>query len=112
MKDLSATKEPSWPSLAVAGLTVAWLVGITASVAWIFGLGLQSWADDQDNNGAHQVGFEHDVHLATHLLEAVAFGGPLVIACVAFVGGRTKTSAVYVGIAVLLGFAAAYWHST
>jgi hypothetical protein len=98
------TSRPAqrWAPTAVTLLTIAWLLAVPA-LAWrCFGIGLQGWADEQDNGGAHAAELRRQAATAALLLAGVAAGGPALLAVVAFAGRMVKTGAVYIVLTVLL----------
>jgi hypothetical protein len=81
----------------VAVLTVVWILALAALAVWLFGLGMQGWAD-----GGSSAGLERRTTAVLIALAATAAGGPAVIAVVAFNGRLVKTGIAYSVLAALL----------
>jgi hypothetical protein len=89
--------QPTKSATAVAVLTLVWVLALGALVVWLFGLGMQGWAD-----GGASADLERRTTTVLILLAATAAGGPAVIAVVAFNGRLVRTGVVYSVLAGLL----------
>ena len=86
----------------VVVLTVLWVLGICALVLWLFGLGMQGWAEQYSADDAGSAALDRRATTVLLVLAAVVAGGPLVIAGAAFTGKSARTGVVFLVLAAVL----------
>jgi hypothetical protein len=94
----SAT-APRWTSTTVGLLVVAWVLAFPAVVVWLFGIGMQGWAD-QHSGTDRSAELQRSAAHALFTLAALISGGPALIAVVAFAGRLRRTGIVFTVLAV------------
>ncbi|MDG4834670.1 DUF6234 family protein [Solwaraspora sp. WMMD1047] len=99
----STDVAPRWAAPTVALLTLAWLAATLALLWAAFAIGMEAWSDQHSNNGDRAEELGRRGSWAGLRLIAVALGGPLLIAAVAFAGRLVKTGVAYLFLAILVG---------
>jgi hypothetical protein len=99
----TSTSAPRWAPTTVALLTLAWVLAVLGLLWWSFSIGMQGWADQHSNSGAREEELGRRGGVVLLVLAAVAVGGAVLIAVVAFTGRLRWTGVVYLGLALALG---------
>ncbi|HEX5597207.1 MAG TPA: DUF6234 family protein [Micromonosporaceae bacterium] len=92
-----------WAPAAVVLLTIVWVVALLALTWWLFGIGMERWANSYDSDRARAAELARQSSRALLILAAVAVGGPILIAIVARAGELVRTGVVYIVLAIVLG---------
>jgi hypothetical protein len=85
-----------------AAVLVCWLGALIVLVFISFGIGMDSWADQQDNGGARYGQLRHEAAVAELWLAGVALVGPLVLAGVAGAAARPRAVVLFLVLAAVL----------
>ncbi|HEX5541576.1 MAG TPA: DUF6234 family protein [Micromonospora sp.] len=103
---MTSTAARPWAPAAVVLLTMVWVAGLLALLWWLFGIGMEGWANSYDSDGARAAELARQSSQALLILAAVAVGGPILIAIVARAGELARTGVVYIVLAILLSLLA------
>jgi hypothetical protein len=89
---------PRWASNAVGLLILGWVLALPLVVVWLFGIGMQGWAD-QHSGTDRSAELARSTATALVTLAALLSAGPAVIAMVAFAGRMRRTGVVFAVLA-------------